>query len=832
MPQLIIKIKDKTAKPLNNCVVCDNSDYTVKFIFDEEWEKEPLRIARFIWNKQYVDVQFTGDTCEVPVVSKTNNLAIGVYAGDLRTTTPAILTCHMSILSEDVIEHSVTPSEYEEIMKLLNAQATDIAALKATDKAIWTQIDNTDKKASLAQGKANQAYLMADDALTATRTNATNINTLKTDVNSLKTDKLDKSAVDSTLSPTSENPVQNKVVYEAIQNAGSKITVDNVLSPTSENPVQNKVVTQAINTSNQNINILKSRVQAVEDGMNPDISADFLTSEGFGNLRYYNGHFQKYDTNSDTWVDTTATPDNVYIFNMVPQAIKQIRGTYDTDLCKYKIKFEEPDDTIIDGQLVCIVDKIIIRRKLGSAPENENDGDFIAEIKRREFGLYKNNWFVDNTLTPNLGDVYYYKVFPVSTLGHINYSTANETRGLICKDYFLYGFKINQNESDPASMITYLSDCDNYDYTPAHMDYTADTFDYGDWEGAWFIEKLKPCMLRYDGTVDYELDKNDYTKKADGTPSDVSNTDYEGNAMVGIPKVYWKIIDNGDDTANIYICETKPDDDFVCWSHIDNNGNEINYCYMPIYNGWKDSIGRLRSLSGKAPTTNLSCIAGITAAKLNNTTDDVIWYTEVLCDKKLIELLGMLIAKNTDSQTVFGVGNANGGDNVLKTGTMDTKGVFWGANNGTSGVKFFGIENYWGNLWRNTAGWINDHGIQKIKMTYGTSDGSTVTGYNTDGSGYITVGNSMISGTDSGYIDKMILSENGLVPTVTDGSSSTYYCDNLWFSNNQVSYSMVGGGAGHSSLCGLFCSSLSHSVEDANWNDSVTISCKPLSPTI
>ena len=145
MPQLIIKIRDKIAKPLNNCVICDNSDYTVKFIFDEEWEKEPLRIARFIWNKQYVDVQFTGDTCEVPVVSKTNNLAIGVYAGDLRTTTPAILACHMSILSEDVIEHSVTPSEYEEIMKLLNAQATDIAALKAADKRIWTQIDNTDK---------------------------------------------------------------------------------------------------------------------------------------------------------------------------------------------------------------------------------------------------------------------------------------------------------------------------------------------------------------------------------------------------------------------------------------------------------------------------------------------------------------------------------------------------------------------------------------------------------------------------------------------------------------------------------------------------------------
>ena len=165
MPELIIKIKDKIAKPLNNCVICSNSDYTVKFIFDEEWEKEPLRIARFIWNKQYVDVQFTGDTCEVPIISKTNNLAIGVYAGDLRTTTPAILTCYTSILCEDVIEHSVTPSEYEEIMKLLNAQATDIAALKAVDKRIWTNLDIINRTASTAKTKAEEGVAKADSAL-------------------------------------------------------------------------------------------------------------------------------------------------------------------------------------------------------------------------------------------------------------------------------------------------------------------------------------------------------------------------------------------------------------------------------------------------------------------------------------------------------------------------------------------------------------------------------------------------------------------------------------------------------------------------------------------
>lgn len=641
--------------------------------------------------------------------------------------------------------------------------------------------------------------------------------------------KLDKSAVDSTLSSESENPVQNKVVYAAIQNAGSKITVDSILDITSGNPVQNKVITRELTNANQDISTLSARVKVLENGTDPDISADFLTEGGFGNLRYYNGHFQKYDANSNTWVDTTATPDNVYIFNMVPQAIKKISGTYDTDMCKYKLKFEAPDDTIIDGQLVCIVDKIIIRRKFGSAPENENDGDFIAEIKRREFGLYKNNWFVDNTLTPNLGDVYYYKAFPVSTLGHINYSTVNETRGLLCREYPLYGFKLDQNESDPASMITYLPDCDNAQFSPARMNYTTDTFDYGDWGGAWFIEKLKPCMLKYGGTVDYELDKNDYTKKADGTASDVANTAYEGNAMVGVPKVYWKIVDNGDNTANVYFSDSKVDDDYHCWSHIDNNGNEIDYCYMPIYTG-SDVNGKLRSISGLPPTGGKTRATEIDLAKANNIDNDKIWYTEIFSDRILINLLLLLIGKSTDTQTTFGNGRYNA-SGVITSGTMDAKGLFWGAKDAGQGIKVFGIEHLWGNLWRAIAGWIIDKGTQKVKMTYGQNDGSTVDGYNLDGSGYISVANSIPNGKLGGYISKMIITGNGLVPTTASGSSSTFYCDGLWFDNSQIVYPLVGGGANSGAVVGAFCSHLYYNISATQPVFGASISCKPLATT-
>lgn len=563
-----------------------------------------------------------------------------------------------------------------------------------------------------------------------------------------------------------------------------------------------------------------------------DIQGDFLSSAGIGNLRYYNGHFQYYDTATSTWIDTSVTPSNVYIMNMTPQEMKSIFCVYDKDLGKYKLKWEEPDDTVIDGQVACVVEKVIIRRKLGSVPTSETDGDLVLEVKRKDFGSYKNEYFVDTALSPSDGDVYYYKAFPMSTTGFYNTNSANETEGIKCKNYNLYGFKLDQNESDPASMITYLSDCDNALFISAKMNYTTDTFDYGDWADAWFIKNLKPCMLKYDGTVDYELNPNDYTKKLDGTASDVANASYGGNAMVGIPKVYWKIVDNGDNTANIYICDKKIDSDFHCWSHIDNNGNEIDYCYLSAYVGCNIS-SKLRSISGQSPMTNQTGTTEINYAKSNNIGSDIIWYTGLFNDWMLINILLFLIGKSTDTQTIFGTGNNNSyvstsNTGIKNTGTMNTKGLFWGNQDNVSGVKVFGIEHWYGNIWRRIGGWINDKGTQKIKMTYGQSDGSTVDGYNTDGAGYIVIGNSTPIGTDGGYVSKVLFNENGLIPTTVNGSQTTYYCDGLWFNNSQVDYAFVGGDYSGASLVGALCSNLYAAASYASNSLGAALSCKPL----
>ena len=553
-----------------------------------------------------------------------------------------------------------------------------------------------------------------------------------------------------------------------------------------------------------------------------DIQGDFLTANGFGNLRYYNGHFQYYDKNTSTWIDTSVTPDNVYMINMIPQPMVKIFGVYDINQKKYKLKFQEPADTIIDGQLACEVEKVVIRRKLGSVPINETDGELVLEVPRSDFGSYKNVYYVDEACSPNVGDTYYYKAFPVSSTGIINNSTDNQV-SMLCKEYELYGFRINQNESNPDAMITYLAD--NAEYEPAHMDFSKDIFNYGSWDTAFFIRNIKPCMLKKDGTVDYELDPNDFSKRKDnGLDSDISNESYEGNAMVGIPTAYVKFVKIDDNTAEYYISNKKIDDDYNCFAHLDANGNVMPYTYMPIYNS--SLINNCyRSLSGKAAEGHNTGDAEIKYINNNNIDGSNIWYGEVFSDRQLLNLLIYLISKSTNVRAKFGIPVQS----YINTGNTDQCGLFYGTTNGSKSVKIFGIENYYGLCFRRVAGCLFSSSYTKIKACYGQQDGSTADGYDDiNATGYITFPKGL---GDSGYIKKCMFTKYGIIATTSGGSSNKYYCSGATQNASSVSTLMVGTDAIESySYAGILPGILGYSFTSRfNSNTlSTSLSCKPL----
>lgn len=111
-------------------IVCGNSDYAVRFDFDEEWSEYAVKTARFVSEDgSYNDVQFEGDTCAVPILRNTRTLLVGVFAGNLRTTTAALIHAVPCITDPDGTPADPTPDVYAQLMERFNAMEAPAAIL-------------------------------------------------------------------------------------------------------------------------------------------------------------------------------------------------------------------------------------------------------------------------------------------------------------------------------------------------------------------------------------------------------------------------------------------------------------------------------------------------------------------------------------------------------------------------------------------------------------------------------------------------------------------------------------------------------------------------------
>ena len=139
MPIINIQVRRKKAASPVAHIVCGNSDYKISFNFDEEWDAYERKTARFIYNGQFADVVFTGDVCDVPVIQNATMCAVGVFAGDLRTTTPALITCDKSILCGGGSPAEPSPDVYAQIMALFTEVSVD---LNETDEGVEINVND------------------------------------------------------------------------------------------------------------------------------------------------------------------------------------------------------------------------------------------------------------------------------------------------------------------------------------------------------------------------------------------------------------------------------------------------------------------------------------------------------------------------------------------------------------------------------------------------------------------------------------------------------------------------------------------------------------------
>ncbi len=388
-------------------------------------------------------------------------------------------------------------------------------------------------------------------------------------------------------------------------------------------------------------------------------------------------------------------------------------------------------------------------------------------------------------------------------------SVAEDVR---VKDMKRYGIKINKNDSNPTTRCTYLFDAVGME--PAAMNYSAGTFDFGDWANVFFVKNNYPAMVKYDGTEDYELNHNDHTKKLDGSDSDVANADYGGNAM--------SVFDGSGDKGKIWLSQfevgnyeymiisnVQYDESYNDDAYVREDGSHADKLYFPMFGGSYDGT-RIRSLAGQALMYNTNTSTEITRAKANGSG----WNIGSWSKRNLLNCMLKIMSKTDDSQAAFGQGQTSGYVNDaaqnyghLATGTLTDKGQFFGYNDTTHEVKVFYIEKWWGNRWDRINGLLMVKGEILAKMT---------PPYNLTGKDFEKVG-IKFTGQSNAWQKGTKSSRFGRIVNSTGGSSSTYTCDYFWWNAEITAVALVGGDCHSGACCGAAYLSLSYSAGYTRW---------------
>ncbi len=381
----------------------------------------------------------------------------------------------------------------------------------------------------------------------------------------------------------------------------------------------------------------------------------------------------------------------------------------------------------------------------------------------------------------------------------------------------IYGFVEHMNILSPTERIEYIGA--NKNYTPLTVDKATGAANYGSWANFPVLIGNKPWMVRSDGTPDYRLNENDYTKKEDGTASDVANTSYDGGAFSWLPKIYKEEYMLGDDRV-VKFSMTKRDG-FEAVGFIDPDNKELEGVWIPMFYG---SIveEKMKSTSGLQPCYNTATAAEKTAIDAFGTRAKFFGGAIVQTITDLLIMFG----KSTNSQAVYGNGNMSGYDtslaptNGVKQNAVVGGGQFYGTSDGKSLNKILHsivLGSY--QQWMRDPYTLLVNGRYKVSKNYA---------YDLTGANYQDTGISLpkilkedgTQNTGGFYPHKyQTVPKFGAVPVhPCKGSTSTGGCDGLWQNVEIVAVARRFGACGNGTNDGLRALFVNGTATDAYWD--------------
>ena len=345
----------------------------------------------------------------------------------------------------------------------------------------------------------------------------------------------------------------------------------------------------------------------------------------------------------------------------------------------------------------------------------------------------------------------------------------------------VYGVRIDTTDSNPETACEYTDNA--VGMLAAHGNNGA--FNGGDWLTRYPFNSIRPCLFKNGAVVGY-LNPDNFAQFENGTDADIESGD-AGDVMIEIPKFYYKIGRNGNyvevKIANALMAG------FTDYA-FSYKGESKDKFYIGAYLGYKDSNNKLRSLTGKTVTGNITIGAARTAAQANGAGYEQLSFNKLTA----LQVLYVVMFKNLNSQAALGQGYTSA-SNFRDTGATDEKGMTYGTNTAASAddtVKFLGIEDFYGNLYQWVDGYVSGNNIVLV------ADGN----FNDTGDGYES--HARHGSVSYSYI-KDVEGDNILAFTPKTGgaSTTTYYAD-YGHIGNSACVPYFGGSYGFGASAGAF----------------------------
>lgn len=528
-----------------------------------------------------------------------------------------------------------------------------------------------------------------------------------------------------------------------------------------------------LKTVQGSVDTVQSGLNIIQTSLNEHELVNVSSETGIHGFRFFNDILQFYNAESGGWIDIETGGGSGGI---APSNVKNTKIKIGNS--KLTLFWSDPGDTIVEGQILCTWKGTKLIQKVGSYPENVNDGTLVVD--NQSLDAYATDGFEINNLTN--GTTYYFALFPYSDKNAINMNEGNRLMGTP-QPYKKMTVKVDLANSNPSTCITYADDA--VGMTPGSVDW--DSF-FGHY----------PVLFK-DGVEVGKLNRNNFAQFEDGTTADITSGN-AGDVMIAFPRRGVKISTVGN-ILTISMTDDPDNAEFEYLAHTRGSTRKEKF-YLGAYKGVNLS-SKLRSISGKTPTASQTIGTFRTQAKANGNGYENSGFYQLV----FRQVMYLLKYKNLDSQTAIGRGFVDGNSAATTTGNTNAKGMDFGETTGKLQMKLFGLEDFWGNIWEWIDGIVTDSSWNMLTATDNFNDAGT--GYENQGKG--------ASANVSGYLTKpQGTTKTGFLAKECGGSETTYFCDYAYLYSSCVA--SFGGNWSYASYAGAFHLHVSSTASNSSAN--------------